>query len=66
MQEYNKMKDLMKSSEYTQLWYDLEVRTDESHLAKLEGSAWSKMSNPPMMTDVNMYTKKLGCAHFQV
>ncbi len=63
MQEYNKMKDPMKSSKYTQVWYDLEVRTDESHFVRLEGSTWSKRSNLPIMTDVNMY-QKLGRAHF--
>ncbi len=38
MQEYNIMKDPMKSSKYTQVWYDLDVRIDEKHLARLEGS----------------------------
>ncbi len=64
MQEYNKMKDPMKSSKYTQVWYDLDVRTDESHFARLEDSASSKRSNPSMMTDVSMYTQKLGRAPF--
>ncbi len=64
MQEYNRMKDPMKSSKYTQVWYNLHVRTDENHLVRLEGSTQSKRSNPPMMTDVSMYTKKLGRAHF--
>ncbi len=54
MQEYKRMKDPMKSSKYTQVWYDLDVRTDESHLARLEGSKLSKRSNPPMLTDVGM------------
>ncbi len=58
MQEYN------KSSKYTQVWYDMDVRMDESHLARLESSTLNKRSNPPMMTDVSMYTKKLGRDHF--
>ncbi len=38
MQEYNKMEDPMKSSKYTQVCYDLSVRGDKNHLARLEGS----------------------------
>ncbi len=33
------MKDPMTSGKYTQVWYELKVRIDENHLAKLEGSA---------------------------
>ncbi len=38
MQEYNRMKDPIKSIKYTQVWYDLDVRVDENHFARLEGS----------------------------
>ncbi len=60
MQEYNKMEDPMKSSKYIQVCYDLSVRGDENNLARLEGSTKGKSSNPPMMTDVNTYTRELG------
>ncbi len=63
MQEYNKMKDPMKSSKYTQVWYDLSVREDENHLARLEGSTWGKRSNPPMMTNESTSTLKKGRGH---